>query len=155
MATKKVLTKCVLGDRLLHPTNYIGAFDLKGRDFTLTIDGIEFEELTMQGGIKDTKPVIRFKEAKKKLIVNKTNASSIAAVTGTKHAEQWVGHKITLYPTKTAVGRNKEEDCVRVRETKPRGNVTDQPPMDDPLPVESREPEEGGNADWSGDDLTQ
>lgn len=124
----KVLAKCLLHDQLMHPTDYLAAVELKGRDVTLTIATVQFEDLQMQGGKKERKPVLSFNGTKKKLVVNKTNADSIAQMYGTK-ADEWPGKRITLYPTMTMVGR-KQEPCIRVRETVPGAKVVDAPPAE-------------------------
>lgn len=134
------LTKCLLGEKLMHPNDYVAAIEFKGKDVTLTIKGVSQETLTMQGGVKDTKPVLTFVETKKKFICNKTNASSIAAMYG-KQALDWVGKRITLYPTKTTVGK-KMEDCIRVRERVPGSNAP--PPPPEVVEHEPEQPEDDG-----------
>lgn len=108
-----------LQGQLLFPSEYIGAADLKGRDVTLTIAAVKVTELKMQGGKSSRKPVVHFVERpEKKLVLNKTNAKTIAAVTGTGEALQWVGKRITLFPTTTTFGRQ-TMDCVRIRDRAP------------------------------------
>jgi hypothetical protein len=98
----------------MFPSLYLSAFDLNGKDLTLTIIGISKEELRMQRGGSKVKPVMTFKETDKKVVLNKTNAESIATFHGTK-AEEWVGRTVTFYATKCLVGRD-TVDCLRVRE---------------------------------------
>lgn len=126
-------SKVTLRGELLFPNDYLAALEFKGKDVTLTIAGIKVEELRMRGGAKENKPVVTFKETKKKLVCNKTNADSIAEMYG-REATEWIGKRVTLYPTKTPVGR-KMEDCIRVREKVPP--ATGQPqfvPGDEPPP---------------------
>ncbi len=111
------MTKVMLHDKLLHPSDYLAAVEFLGRDVTLTMIAIAHEDLVMKGGVKDNKPVFRFSETKKKFVCNKTNADSIAIMYGHK-AEEWIGKRITFYPTQTAVGREMQL-CIRVRETVP------------------------------------
>lgn len=111
------MTKVMLHDKLLHPSDYLAAIEFLGKDVTLTITAIAREDLVMQGGIKDNKPVFRFSETDKKFICNKTNASSIASMYGDK-AEEWVGKRITFYPTMIGVGKEMKA-CIRVREVVP------------------------------------
>jgi phosphopantetheine adenylyltransferase len=70
-------------------------------------------ELQMAGGNKEVKPVLYFANAKKKLVLNKTNAKAIAKLHGSA-AEGWAGKQVVLYPTTTRCGRD-VVDCVRVR----------------------------------------
>lgn len=100
--------------KLLFPSNYVGAHDLKGKDVTLTIEAVAIEELTMAGGKTENKPIVRFKGASKALVLNKTNAKSIAKQHG-KTTDDWIGKQITLYPTTTKCGRE-TVDCIRIRE---------------------------------------
>lgn len=106
--------------KLLFPSEYVGAHDLNGRDYTVTMASVTVQELMMQGGVKDKKPVVTFSDAKKKLILNKTNARTVAALYG-NDTEAWKGQKITLYPTTTKCGRETVE-CIRIRDRAPSGN---------------------------------
>lgn len=112
-----MLKKATLEGKLLHPNDYLAAVEFQGRDVTLTIAGVKREDLKMAGGKQDTKPVLTFKETSKKLILNKTNASSIVEMYGSV-AEDWIGKRVTFYPTRTACGRDMT-DCIRVREVVP------------------------------------
>jgi hypothetical protein len=111
--------------RLLHPRNYLSAADLDGKDFTLTILSISHEELTMEGGKKDVQPVITFDKAKKKFVLNRTNAKTIAGQYG-PDVDQWVGKPITLYPT-TTKAKGEITDCIRIRPGKAfsRGEIAE------------------------------
>lgn len=107
-------SKLTLNDELMFPSEYLAAVEFKGKDVTLTISRVEKAELQMRGGTKKVKPILHFAETAKKLVCNVTNAESIAELYGTK-AEEWVGKRVTFYPTTTPVGR-KMEPCIRVRE---------------------------------------
>ena len=115
---------------LLFPGKYLRASDLKGMDVTLTMSRdkeVSREELRMQGGLKQKKPVLYFEETKesarrkgedeKRLALNKTNAATIAGLYGNDTAD-WPGKRITLYPTRTQCG-GKEVDCIRIRDKAP------------------------------------
>jgi len=99
--------------RLMFPTDYVTAADLAGQDKTVTIASVAQEELTMQGGVKETQWIVSFAEAKKKLVLNKTNAKLIAAHHGDE-SDDWIGKQVTLYPTQCKFGRE-TVDCIRVR----------------------------------------
>lgn len=99
---------------LMFPSKYVRAADLQGRDVTVEIASVAMEELVMAGGKKDKKPVMHFAGKDKSLVLNKTNATTIAKTLG-NDTDQWVGKSITLYPTKTACG-GEQVDCIRVRE---------------------------------------
>lgn len=106
-----------LEGKLLFPSEYLGAVDLNGKDFALTIAKVEVADLQMQGGRKQSKPIIYFQGAKKKFVMNKTNAGTIASLYGGK-VEDWVGKKVILYPTTTRCGAATVE-CIRIRDYNP------------------------------------
>ena len=106
--------------RLLHPNEYLCAADLHGKDVTLTISALKQEVLRTEGGDED-RWVMYFKEMegrpekeKKRLVLNKTNATTISHLHG-KETDGWIGKPITMYPTNTkAFGEIVE--CIRVRD---------------------------------------
>ncbi len=50
---------------LMFPSDFVKAGDLDGKDATKTIKAVTMDELTMSGGRKETRPVIRFSDAEK------------------------------------------------------------------------------------------
>lgn len=109
--------------RAMFDRDFVGSWDLAGRDVTVTIKSAKAEQLNVQGGRKSKKPVLHFVEAEKGLALNKTNAKVIAAMYG-NDTREWVGKRITLYPTTTQFG-DQRVDCIRIRpkipaEPKPR-----------------------------------
>jgi hypothetical protein len=121
----KNITKVLLGGKLLHPSNFVAAVEFGGKDVTLTIASVQIEQLQRQGG-KDNKPTLAFKETRKKLVLNKTNAGTIADMYGTR-AEEWIGKRVTFYPAKTGFG-GETVDCIRVRSRVP-GSSAPPPPQ--------------------------
>ena len=99
--------------RLMFPTDYVTAADLGGVDKTVTVASVVQEKLTMQGGVTEDAWILSFNEAKKKLVLNKTNAKLIAAHHG-EESDDWIGKQITLYATQCKFGRD-TVDCIRVR----------------------------------------
>lgn len=118
---------------------YLFAFDLKGRDVTLTIERVVGGELTALGGRKSKKPLVYFKEGreKKPLAMNATNCKTVAAMY-TTDTDNWVGKRITLYPTTTTMA-GETMDCIRVRPTVPPEKAAAQAAPADPA-------EEGSDA---------
>lgn len=137
MSNEKAKGKVTLGDELMFPSEFLCAEDLKGKDVTITIAGISKQDLKMKGGSSKRKPVLTFERTPKKLVLNVTNADSIATLYGSK-ADEWVGKRITVYPTTTTFGRQ-TVTCIRVRERvpaapgKPAAAPTP-PPEPDPVP---------------------
>lgn len=112
---------------------FLYAYDFDGgRDVTLTIDKVAGGELKGENGKTDKKPIVTFRETKKKLALNKTNGSTIASLYG-NDVEKWVGKRITLYPTTTTFGRQTVE-CIRVRPKVPNGKSAAPPATMEPTP---------------------
>ena len=110
--------------KLLFPSLYLCAADLRGQDVDLTIRRVVVQDIQAAGGASEKKPVMYFEETKKKaedkgekekcLVLNKTNAATIAKVLSDPEIDNWIGERITLYPTR-AMAFGEEVDCVRVR----------------------------------------
>ena len=130
---------------LLFPSKYLSHVDLQGKDFTLTIEHVNVDELQMVGGKKEKKPLVSFKGAQKKLVLNKTNATIIADLYGNE-VTGWFGKRITLYPTTCRFGANTEK-CIRVREAVPPASKNDAAmAAQDPPPAEFGVPDEAFEA---------
>lgn len=111
----------------------LAAWDLKGRDVTLTIASWKQDKVGGFDGKKASKKIyIRFKEKQKNgdpikpFVCNITNAATIAGMYG-KVVESWIGKRITLYPTTTSFGRQ-TVDCIRIRPEIPGDGPAQQPP---------------------------
>lgn len=95
--------------------NFIEALHVSGNSSTLTITGYD-----KPGDIKSAdnrvidKPILRFKETDKGLILNKTNARAIGIAFGNE-MDGWAGEKITLFATTCEAFGEKNTPCVRVR----------------------------------------
>src|SRR5450432_880147 len=90
--------------RSMFDREYLGAWDVAGRDYTLEIVRVTADELTGEGGRKTRKPVLHFKDAKKGLALNKTNSRIIAGMYG-NDTRAWIGKRVTLFATTTTFGR--------------------------------------------------
>ncbi len=109
---------------------YLFAFDLHGKDVTVTIDRVTAGELTALGGRKSKKPLCFFREGKEKkpLAMNSTNCKTVAAMYG-NDTDDWIGKRITLYPTTTTMAGETVE-CIRVRPKIPDGKAGAAEPSD-------------------------
>jgi hypothetical protein len=76
------------------PSAFLKAEDLNNRQVSVTIEAAEIEVIG-QGRDRENKLVLTFRGKEKKLICNKTNANSIAAVYG-DDTDAWIGQRITL-----------------------------------------------------------
>ena len=124
--------------RTMFDKAYLYAYDLQGRDVTVTIAKVTGGMLTGTGGKSNKKPIIFFQGHQKGLALNITNARTIAAMYGGSFkSEDWIGKRVTLYPSRTTFGKD-EVECIRIRPTIPGAKVKDTPAADPP-PVD-REP---------------
>lgn len=90
------------------PSNFLRAVDLQGRAVRVTIDTVKLEEI---GG--ETRPILYFEGKQRGLPLNKTNATTIAAMLGDETLH-WEGQQIELYPTETDF-QGKRVQAIRVR----------------------------------------
>jgi hypothetical protein len=99
-------------------SDYLFAADLMGKDHVVTIERIVQVELVGEGGRSAKKPAAHFVGKAKPLALNATNCKMIASIYGTNDMAQWVGKRITIYPTTTKV-KGQTEECIRVRPNAP------------------------------------
>lgn len=99
--------------RTFFDKEYVYAYDLDGKEATVTIVKVEGRELASAGGKKNKKPVVFFKGKEKGLAINATNGKTIASMYG-KNVEGWVGKRITIFPTTTSMAGDTVE-CIRVK----------------------------------------
>jgi len=100
----------------LFPSKYVKAADLNGKTVTLTIAKLVVEELG-HGAEKERKPVLYFQKATKGLVLNRTNAMTIAGLYGDE-SDDWEGKRISIYPTRIRAFGSMQ-DTIRVREEIP------------------------------------
>jgi hypothetical protein len=117
--------------RAMFDKEYFYAYDLQGRDVTVTIERVTQGKLVGTGGKSSKKPVVYFREWGKDretgkhvkgLGLNITNVRIIAAMYGSFKVEDWIGKRITLYPTTTTFG-SQTVDCIRIRPMIPAGKA--------------------------------
>ena len=94
------------------PSNYLKCADLGGQPRIVTVRDCVMEELG-QGKDKQKKPVLYFAKGPKGLVLNKTNATTIAKAYG-DDTNTWTGKPIELYPTQTEF-MGDMVDAIRVR----------------------------------------
>ena len=97
----------------IFPSKYLSAADLQNKDVVVTIDRVEMEEFD-DNGRKVTKPVVYFQESAKAMIFNKTNATTVADITGQANTDNWGGAQICLYSTMVQFGA-KMTEAIRVK----------------------------------------
>ena len=92
------------------PSKYVSAPDLNGQSCVLTIDTVKQEGV---GTPPEMLPVVYFQGTQKGLVLNVTNANTIALHHGDE-MNNWDGKQIEIYPTTTTFA-GKIVDCIRVR----------------------------------------
>lgn len=82
----------------LQNKDYLGEHDfLPGEEKTVTIKHINIKEVTGDGGVVSSKPIMSFHESVKPLIVNTTNFKMMQRLFKSKYVEDWYGEKVILY----------------------------------------------------------
>ena len=94
------------------PSNYLKSDDLDGQPRIITVRTCVQEELG-QGKDKQKKPVLYFNKSNKGLVLNVTNAKTIAKTYGDDTAN-WTGKQIEIYPTQVEF-KGDLVDAIRVR----------------------------------------
>ena len=97
----------------LFPSKYLKATDFQGQGVTLMMVAVSIEDI----GDGEHRPLLRFDGAKKGLLLNRTNARTIADLYGPE-TNDWRGQCVTLFPTTTDF-RGATVDCIRVRPAVP------------------------------------
>ena len=106
----------------LFDSTYLRWFNLCGEPALVEITSVKREELTLRGGVKKVAPVIGLKQVQgkidhlKPLVLNKTNAETIAGFCGSA-VKEWKGRQIVLFPTICQL-QGKDKDCIRIRKPK-------------------------------------
>lgn len=111
----------------MFPSKYVSAYDLHGRDVTVTISRItQDEEFNKDTGEKERIWLLWFEGAKKPMRCKPVHGKTIAALYGDENTA-WIGKAITLYATKVkAFGQVFE--VVRIRDKKPTKAAASTPP---------------------------
>jgi hypothetical protein len=78
----------------LYGSNYLAATDLK-KPITTVIEQVEQEDFARQGEKKKMKAVLYLRGLKKPVIVNKTNALTLATAFG-KDFDEWIDQRVEI-----------------------------------------------------------
>lgn len=106
------------------PSPFLKADDLQGKNVTVTIAGVEMQEIG-QGAQKSVKPVISFVGKEKGLVCNKTNWNTIIKLWGDE-TDEWEGKKIILCPREVEY-QGEMVLSIRVSIQKPMGGKVVEP----------------------------
>ncbi len=110
------------------PSKYLRAADIDdGAAHVHNIHSVTVEEVA-DG--EDHKPILYFDGVEKGLVLNKTNANTVAGLYG-DDTERWVGNPVEMFATETEF-QGKRVACIRVRQPKARpANAPTAPIKDD------------------------
>lgn len=99
--------------------NFLGGWSFEGGDRTLTIKSYGEEQMfDRDSGGKKKALCLRFAEEELPMVLNVTNAETIAKVVGSDRMDDWIGRKVTVGQSKIkAFG--KEAYAIRIRDRKP------------------------------------
>jgi hypothetical protein len=91
----------------IYRSKYMKADDLNGRTATYTVTGCTAEDVG-----DDTKLVLAFSETDRPLVLNTTNATTMAELHGSE-TDSWEGKKVKLVPATTQY-QGKLVKCTRI-----------------------------------------
>jgi hypothetical protein len=101
-------------------SKYLGSWDLRGQDVTVTIAKITPATVEGEGGIKSRKPLIFFKGWEKPYVCNATMREALYSMYGTYSAKELQGKRVTLYATTCKGKKGGQVACIRPRPTVPK-----------------------------------
>jgi len=84
---------------------WLHADDLKGKAVTVKIARVDLEVFHTPGGKERPALVLSFEKAKRRLILNKTQANALVRVLGTERLAEWPGKAVTLAPGQAPNGK--------------------------------------------------
>lgn len=90
------------------PSEFLKAADLQGRQVAVVIDHVEMREVG-----DGEKPVVFFQGKEKGVVLNKTNANTIAMIYG-DDTDAWTGGEIVLFSARVEF-QGKSMDGIRCR----------------------------------------
>ena len=108
----------------MFPSKYLSAADLQGRQIQVIMDRVMMEQIRGEHGNED-KYVLYFQGKEKGLVLNVTNANTIAEFYG-HETDEWTGRAITLYSTRVQFG-NRMVDAIRINRPQTNNSSGQQP----------------------------
>lgn len=92
------------------PSTYLKAADLDGKTPTVVIKTVKMETVG-----EDQKLVVYFEKAEKGLVLNKTNANTLADIIGSFNTDDWTGHRVRLITAKVEF-QGRRVPAIRIEE---------------------------------------
>lgn len=110
----------------MFPSDWLKAYDLKGKAHTVTIEKITKEQLwNRESRQNEDCWVLWFVNADKGLILNKGHAETIAEMYGPE-SNDWISKRITIVPKVEQI-KGEQKEVVRVSPVKPATKPADKP----------------------------
>lgn len=122
-------------------SKYLQAADAAGQSYTLTVARVVCEEVGTENNPEE-KWIVYFKEAKKGLVLNRTNANTLEFLYGS-HSDMWVNKQIVLFTEMTSY-RGKACLGVRMRGPDVSAEPLSHSPLEQPDPQPSPAPAGNG-----------
>jgi hypothetical protein len=88
----------------IYGSKYLGAADVGGNTLRVKIAKVELADLRQQDGSTQKKFVLLFDGQDKAMVLNKTNAMTLANAFG-KNRDDWVGQRLEIYSVMTGLGK--------------------------------------------------
>ena len=109
------------------PSKWLKAADLQGKRVTVVIDRVDMEDV---GDKDEDKPVVYFQGKTKGLVLNRTNASTIAEICdNSSETDDWIGVSISLYSEKVDF-KGRRVDAIRI-DNGTKQKLSKKAPVDD------------------------
>lgn len=98
---------------------YLSAGDLERKDHEVTVELVRepTDKDLGNNGDRITSPIVRFKNRKREMVLNITNARIARRLYGGVY-DNWKGKKFILYPD-TCMAWGKQSACIRIRPINP------------------------------------
>lgn len=118
--------------QMLAESPYLGAWDLNGKPWVLTIRSVKFAKLAGNAVVKKAqqKMLLFFVGAEKGLLCGQKNTKAVILLYG-KSTSKWIGQPLEVFPTKDKGEAGGLVDCVRIKpeipKRKPSAGLPKQP----------------------------
>ena len=83
--------------KALWPDKWLKAHHLQAKKPTVTIENVQIEELyNPRARRNEPRLVVSFYKKQLRMVLNKTQATALANITGTDDYQMWIGHQVVL-----------------------------------------------------------
>jgi hypothetical protein len=99
----------------LSQSRFLSKNDVDQSGILLTIDHVEYANVASEGEPAVHKWMVHWRQDLKPMVLNKTNGSLIAAVTGSKTSDRWSGKSVVVYYDPTIMFKGELKGGLRIR----------------------------------------